>query len=196
MSDTRTYVWKDPRRLSQATLICVALTMLINLYSTFSGGVEEALAPGATATSSPLPFLTFALYIPGFMWLWRISANAHTLQPDMRHGPVSTIVWFFVPFANFVMPFIVITEIWKVSGPNTSRMPLNLWWALLILSAIISVGLAIPALAGADFNSYLVAVTLMGLVVDAAFAWVVIRLTGLQRSHASVRVFSDEAPTS
>lgn len=36
----------------------------------------------------------------------------------LRYTPGWAMGWFFIPFANAVMPPIVLTKIWKASTPN------------------------------------------------------------------------------
>jgi Ca2+/Na+ antiporter len=50
-------------------------------------------------------------------WIYRANRNARTLGArEMRYTPGWSVGWFFVPFANLVMPYKVLREIWSASS--------------------------------------------------------------------------------
>ena len=56
-------------------------------------------------------------------------------------GPGTSLVWWFVPFANLLMPYRVVLAIWTAShaplGPTPSLEPrLQTWWGLWLVSNI------------------------------------------------------------
>jgi hypothetical protein len=68
-------------------------------------------------------------------WTYRVSANIHALGGQgLRFTPGWAVAWYWVPIANFWMPYQVMSEIWRVSGnpigpqsDSTSRL-LPSWW--------------------------------------------------------------------
>lgn len=46
-----------------------------------------------------------------------------------KYTPGWAIGWWFVPFANFVMPLLVLLDVWKRRLPNASGALPGLWWA-------------------------------------------------------------------
>jgi hypothetical protein len=81
------------------------------------------------------------------MFLHRSSNNARALGAEgMNFSPASTVGWFFVPFANLFKPYQAVKELWRASEPapqepwQRTSVPLllPLWWALWIVSGIVS----------------------------------------------------------
>jgi hypothetical protein len=79
--------------------------------------------------------LFFAMLLLFMFWVYRANRNARALGArDMRYTPGWSVGWFFVPFANLVMPFKVMREIWQASsGPgNPDARPsaaiVGWWW--------------------------------------------------------------------
>ncbi len=52
------------------------------------------------------------------IWTYRAAANLPALGGhELRYRPLWAVLWWFVPFANFVLPRQVAVEIWKASEP-------------------------------------------------------------------------------
>ncbi|HEY7477979.1 MAG TPA: DUF4328 domain-containing protein [Actinomycetota bacterium] len=64
--------------------------------------------------------------------LWQYGLRRALLAPaarPFRYGAGAGLVWWFVPFANVVVPFSVLSELWDAEAfPN--RRPLEVWWLL------------------------------------------------------------------
>src|SRR6266849_4410449 len=89
------------------------------------------------------------------VWLYAASFNACIIRSkDMHFGPGWSVGWFFVPLANWFMPYFVMRELWKASSsPNvkwrqsfTSPI-LPAWWVSLVLLSVLKFG-PIPTLLG------------------------------------------------
>ncbi len=69
-------------------------------------------------------------------WIFRANANARALGArDMTFSPGWSVGWYFIPFANLVLPVQAMAEIWRASlrpaDPDAERAPgllLGLWW--------------------------------------------------------------------
>ena len=85
----------------------------------------------------------------GIVWVcWQHRAQAN-LRPlgvaDPKFSPGWAVGWWFIPFANFVMPYQTMTELWKGSGPHhgvawrmqptTALIPV--WWGAWVLTQIL-----------------------------------------------------------
>jgi DNA-binding CsgD family transcriptional regulator len=114
------------------------------------------------------------------IWVYRSARNLLTLGiQGIRYSPGWAVGWFFIPFANLIMPPLVLTEIWKASGPAAGsddwrRGSLNLfiplWW-LCMLGITASIFLLPyflrnapdPAATG-DFSAMTTRLTVIGLL--------------------------------
>jgi hypothetical protein len=78
-------------------------------------------------------------------WVFRANSNARALGArDMRYTPGWSVGWFFVPFANLVMPFKVMREIWQASSDpgNPSARPssgiVGWWWFTWLANTVVA----------------------------------------------------------
>ena len=56
------------------------------------------------------------LIITFCFWIYHASSNAHaTSRIGLVISPGWAVGWFFIPFANFVMPYQAMREIWAAS---------------------------------------------------------------------------------
>lgn len=71
-------------------------------------------------------------------WVRRAYANLRSLGAlVLRDTPTSAVVWFLVPLFGWVMPYLVMMDLWKLSdssdphglGPSHSNLVLA-WWVL------------------------------------------------------------------
>src|SRR5579885_27683 len=89
-------------------------------------------------------------------WVYRASRNARALGAEgMKYTPGWSVGWFFVPFANLVLPYLVMREIWQASraepGLEWRQSPispvLGVWGVLRVARGIIQYG-PLPVLFG------------------------------------------------
>lgn len=73
------------------------------------------------------------------VWLYRSAANNRALGASgLKYSPGWTVGWFFIPFANLVMPYRTVREVWLTSQDRAVRgaAPLvQAWWGTYILSS-------------------------------------------------------------
>src|SRR5207244_743335 len=90
--------------------------------------------------------LQLAATIAFLACVYRFNRNARALgAPGMTYSPASSVVWFFVPLANLLVPYHVLEEIWQASSPSTGAHwreapgpPLvTTWWALRFARGVI-----------------------------------------------------------
>ncbi|MGH7295409.1 MAG: DUF4328 domain-containing protein [Polyangiaceae bacterium] len=84
------------------------------------------------------------------VWMHRASSNLRGLgRYGMTFSPGGCAGWFFVPFANLVMPPRAMSEMWRASDPEADQgswfaskgTPLvAVWWAAWLVAGVISWG--------------------------------------------------------
>lgn len=143
-------------------LYCVAevamlwhYTTLFSFYTLIETGnlnqleMDQAAAEvDATGAAVGALFLLTLLgsYIAAGMWIYRAAANAQAIAPaEGRITPGWSIGWFFVPFANLVMPFRAMRQTWNGLHGNpslTDGMPgwTLIWWLAWLLSNSLATG--------------------------------------------------------
>ena len=154
--DARTYgrPYRPGHALARWTVGLLAVEVAVGLATIVAWGLHirglarfgageasrEALEASADLAGI-LTLLLSALFVPsGIVWLiWQY--RAHSNLPalgaaDLRYKPGWAVGWWFVPFANIVMPYLTMRELWKASDPNAGavewkiapRTPLLPWW--------------------------------------------------------------------
>jgi hypothetical protein len=109
------------------------------------------------APSGPLPGLIggvsslagITTVVIWLVWQHEVTANLWARGfPGLRTTPGWAVGWWFVPFANLVMPFLAVREVDRRSSTDgtvrTDRGLVGWWWAAYLLS---TVGLAVATIA-------------------------------------------------
>jgi hypothetical protein len=113
---------------------------------------------------------------------YRLMKNAHELRSDEElTSPGWAVGWYFIPFANFVMPVRAVGQIWRTTfrhlGQDKGGAVIGWWWAAWIISSIVltvSDRLGGGAEAEADETTYAIIVVGYGLrLICAALLLVV-----------------------
>jgi Domain of unknown function (DUF4328) len=116
-------------------------------------------------------------------WLHRVVANNSALGARvLRFTPGAAVGWWFVPFANWVMPFRVVGEAWRAADPHlpwstpdqraARALPglVTSWWLALVLGSVLaSVANLTGNGSGADLDA-LHAATLMFMAASLLLA--------------------------
>jgi hypothetical protein len=85
------------------------------------------------------------------IWMWRVAKNAELLgRTGARLGPGWAIGGWFVPFANLVIPLLVMLNLWRGSDPDSPprdplwrkrpASPLVGWWWAFYLASLLKFG--------------------------------------------------------
>jgi hypothetical protein len=79
-------------------------------------------------------------------WLYRAYGNLRALSPSrpINHTPTLAVGSFFIPFANLIIPYRAVKELWQKSGPPEEAIvsepspPVTfpIWWLFWILASI------------------------------------------------------------
>ncbi len=84
---------------------------------------------------------SIAILVLLIIWMWRVAKNAELSGRDRpRFSPGWTIGGWFIPFANFVIPVLVMQDLWRASDPTVLRGDsdwrrtkgsalVGIWWA-------------------------------------------------------------------
>lgn len=143
--------YKNPEMLTRAATIALAVYMVLELavglltlhvYRS-SEGFGPALDVLTMISIATLVVLVLCFILVG-CWIYRASANAHTLSDEMTISPGWSVGWYFVPIANLFKPYQAMREIWMAShfrgnwhGESTPQSVVA-WWALWLITNIIA----------------------------------------------------------
>lgn len=74
------------------------------------------------------------------MWIHRAHANLFAAGlTGLEFTPGWSIGWFFIPFANLVMPYRAMRELWERCPINGRDLPyVLLWWISFVVGGIVS----------------------------------------------------------
>lgn len=139
-------------------------------------------------------FLVSALLVA--MWIYRAHANLFAAGLDnIEFTPGWSIGWFFVPFANLVMPFRAMRELWNASHGHTSFLggetapTVRIWWGCFLTGNILSyIGTRTELIApGAEGQTVGLAIDAVATLITVAAAWFLLKIIRVvmdaQRGH-------------
>lgn len=134
-------------------------------------------------------------------WFYRASRNAHSLASGLETSPPWAVGWFFVPFANFWMPYKSLSQVWRASEDPTAWRRRNapgsmpIWWAFWLASNItgnLSFQLA-RRVTTAEGLYMATVMELLGAVAGIGSALllrgIILRLSAIQTDRAHTHVF-------
>ena len=136
--------FKDTSRVGVAATVALYAYMVLDPIVAILPFIDAT--PGGTADLVAIPW--FAALLSCFVlvgrWIYRTNANAHSFSGDMTISPAWSVGWFFVPFANLVMPYQGVKETWRESHEHAGFYDeadsslLNWWWGLWIATNILA----------------------------------------------------------
>jgi hypothetical protein len=165
--------FKDPTLSGRVAMAALCLYMVLEGLAAilwFRSSVPEQDPFYAIAAIGSFVAL-IACYILVGMWIYRTNANAHGFGSGMSITPGWAIGWFFIPFANLVMPYRGVKETWNESHQFAGRFEdvdsplLGWWWGLWIAAGILS---TTSVLVGGDASDALVSAAYADLSAAAA----------------------------
>jgi hypothetical protein len=149
----------------------------------------------ASPWSSVLTFVAVAALVLHIIWAWRSAHNARALgRTGARLGPGWAIGAWFVPLANFVLVYLVFSDLWRSSDPDTEPgdgwrrlpgSPLVRLWTVAYIGGIaillLTMGLAVGGAIGVETTRLLLAVAgVVGAVGTVLSIFVVRDITARQ----------------
>jgi uncharacterized protein DUF4328 len=92
--------------------------------------------------------ISLATVVLFLMWLYRAYGNLRAFDPSrlINYSPIFAVGSFFIPFANLVVPYRAVEEVWQKSVPP-HEPPLSkpgtpawfpLWWLFWLLSSFVN----------------------------------------------------------
>lgn len=111
------------------------------------------------------------------IWIHRASKNLRPLgSQGQKYSPRWAVGGFFVPFANWVLPFLATKEIWKGSAPKPmssqswrsmrASLIVPAWWVLYTVSSILANVIGRMALRGGETATELLNESWVWLISD------------------------------
>ena len=158
-------------------------------------------------------FVALAIFVLLVIWLYRAAKNNEALgRQNPRLGPGWAIGGWFIPIANFVIPFIVMDDVWRGADPSIARgdpgwrrtSTLGAIWAWLVTAVIFTIPSVIASSSGdvrADEpdkvrrDDILRIIGAFGAILAAVFAIVVVRRIAV-RQEECLRAQQAAAPVS
>ena len=142
-------------------------------------------SPGTSGWSFVFSLVTTATLVLLIIWSWRSAHNARALgRTGARLAPVWAILGWIIPLASFVLPYVVVSDLWRSSEADAGRgdgwrsLPgasgVRLWWVAHVAGSILTfgtMGLAISGVTGEpETRSLLVAAAVVGAAACAVRA--------------------------
>ena len=74
------------------------------------------------AAAAIYAFVSLAIVVVFIIWMWRAAKNNEALgRMQPRLGPGWSIGGWFIPIANFVIPILIMQDLWRGSDPSVAR---------------------------------------------------------------------------
>ena len=79
---------------------------------------RDAIAP-LNAVQLIVGLATIATFIVTIIWMYRLATNVRAFQRQTTWSPLFAIFgWMLPPFVLYVIPFLMLRELWKASDPT------------------------------------------------------------------------------
>lgn len=126
-----TYVLRDSFRFAKSmNMMMTGFAVICLLY------LIIPIIFGFVLRSNPDVFIVYRLLMQGlpfailgasvayaaffFLWLHQATVNLRALHmPSLNYTPGMAVIWFFIPLANIVVPFFILSEVVRASDPVT-----------------------------------------------------------------------------
>jgi Domain of unknown function (DUF4328)/Protein of unknown function (DUF2510) len=196
--------------LAEIVVVAHRLSILSGLeHGTVSLSSADA-ADNQVRAVAGVRFLAVAATAVAFIfWQWRTAKNALSLRRYCaRYTPGWSIGGWFIPFANLVIPYRVMQELWSSSDPHSSSTDwdeqprsrlISLWWTTFLASAFITrIYSATHAGGTATISSVRTSnqITLIGLTLYVVAAIIAMRVVQqLTSRQSALRVAMRASPT-
>jgi hypothetical protein len=163
-------------------------------------------ANSGTSGWSLLGIVATAVLVLLVMWMWRSAHNAQALgRTGARLSPGWAIAAWFIPVANYVLLYLLYSDLWRSSDPATERgdgwrrLPgpatVRAFWTVHVAGSLLSLGAPVLAVTGAIGESTTRALLVTGGAVAAAGALLNIVVVRDITSRQEALQARDPAPT-
>lgn len=193
--DVSSPAWRSLAGLTQA-LCVLAVGAMVAAFGAIAASINRLAAERPSDADGPvvaatLIFLAVALamFVLMIVWTWRAATNNEALGRDHpRLGTAWAIAGWLIPFANAVLPVLVVQDLWRGSDATTRRGDMRWrigarsalvgwWWGCLVASFI--------AVAPSDEADELAIVAKCFALVAAVLLILVLRAL-VARQHATL----------
>jgi hypothetical protein len=130
--------------VAQLVDAAVRLVVVDDARDFLAGRISPSEFDDAYAVMNVAPLLsglvTIALMVVTVIWMYRIASNQRDLGRTDTWGPGWAVAgWFLPPGVLYVIPFLVLRELWRGSDPERSATTwragtvtpmLTIWWVL------------------------------------------------------------------
>jgi len=90
-------------------------------------GGSRALGQGLDGLESILQLVALICF---FVWIARATAAVRATQGTSAYSPGWAVGWWFIPLANFIVPFFTVRDVWKrTMGDDGRGVVVGVWWA-------------------------------------------------------------------
>lgn len=200
----RVFIW-----IVLATALVSALATIGWLVSYFADTGSAILLSTASISQIAMILVFLISAIPILIWIYRAHANlAAAGLGGLRHSPGWVVASYFVPFANFVVPFGAMRELYNRSAGEPEEFGhisvgvVTSWWACHLGAVVVWFIVAASALVDAIPGVYLLtpfwaiyAWTTLMLLLLTGSAWFLVRIvrevTEAQQSLVNVAATFD-----
>ena len=127
-----------------AATVLLFLTSLLEFFGMVDYNAQSlddlSLIAGLIAVAFILMYLISAVTV--CMWIYRAHDNLRAAGFELEYTPGWSVGWYFIPFANLIMPFNVMKEQWNTTFSNgdsyTSEAPsiITMWWVSYVVGSI------------------------------------------------------------
>ena len=138
--------------------VAAGLSLIAEAVSLWVPPITEEQELGDNALGAVMVFIIFAIAVLELVvyfttvvcfliWLYRSSDNLRAFNHPGRieYSPGWAVGSFFIPFANLVVPYRAVKEVWQKSGPPADSLLFEpspppifpAWWTFWILAAIV-----------------------------------------------------------
>ena len=180
-----------------AYLVQIGLTtsQLGLLDAAVAGTLTDAEATASDARIVQIGLLAMLTYVVSafgvLVWVWRAIGNVSILTArNLRWSRNEAVGWWFVPLANWVMPYRVIRDAFQALGSGASATVVTGWWLCHIGSTLLSWTVLAGSRTSSDTIDGLrgiVTVTSAMLAVEAAAGVLLILVIRRMEAFARVR---------
>jgi hypothetical protein len=166
-----TGAFRSARKRAQWTVLLLAIAGVLALVDMgawaahiaklhdFSRGLATSI-DAENSQNLAFMFWTFTLLmvfptaIAWLLWQYRSHGNLRALgATGLSYTPGWAVGWWFIPFANVVLPYLTVRELWKASDPEASAIDwktrsgaaiVGFWWAgRLVTQVLFQIGAAL-----------------------------------------------------
>jgi hypothetical protein len=158
------------------------------------------------ATTQLMSYVLLVSTVLLIVWSWRSAHNARALgRVGARLSPGWAIAGWLIPLASFVLPYVVVSDLWRSSAPDAPRGDawrrapasplLVVWWVAYAGAQITVVAVIALAVTGTTDHSQSDTLLAVSHAVGLVAALLTIRVVRVVTDRQDAQQAADPAPT-